>query len=52
MQACGAFTIQSYVMTNGQSASLSWCRVTSGIQDQIFVALKQLRICLCWVSLS
>jgi hypothetical protein len=34
-------------MTNGQLASLSWCQATSGVQDQIFVAVRQLRVCSC-----
>jgi hypothetical protein len=57
MQACAALTTQvrsqrqsqSYFMTNGQSACLSRCQVASGDQDQIFVTLRQLRVCLCWV---
>jgi hypothetical protein len=39
--------IQSYIITNGQSASLSWCQATSEVQDQIFVAIRPLRVCSC-----
>jgi hypothetical protein len=50
---------QSYVATEGQSASLSWCQAPSGAQDQIAVTVRQLRVCweyesivynCCWSS--
>jgi hypothetical protein len=49
---------RSYVTTDGQSASLSWCQAASGAQDQFLVTVRQLRVCSCgapsltrrWVS--
>jgi hypothetical protein len=38
---------RSYVTTDGQSASLSWCQAASGAYDQILVTIRQLRVCLC-----
>jgi hypothetical protein len=39
---------QSYDTTDSQSsASLSWCKVPSGVQDQIFVTGRQLRVYSC-----
>jgi hypothetical protein len=38
---------QNYIMTDGQSASLSWNEAQSGAYDQIFVTFRQLRVCLC-----
>jgi hypothetical protein len=37
--------IQSYVMTDGQSASLSRCQAPPGAHDQIFVTVRQFRVC-------
>jgi hypothetical protein len=37
----------SYWLSDGQSANLSWCLATSGAQDQIFVTVRQLRVCSC-----
>jgi hypothetical protein len=43
---------QSYIMTNGQSASLSWCQAPIWDLQQIFllslIIFGQLWICLCW----
>jgi hypothetical protein len=36
---------QSYVTTDGQSASLSWCQVPIGTQGQIIIRVRQLRVC-------
>jgi hypothetical protein len=36
---------ESYVTTNGQSASLSWNKHPSGAYDQIFIIVWQLRVC-------
>jgi hypothetical protein len=36
-------------MTDSQSASLSWCWAPSGAQNQIFVTVRQLRVCWCGV---
>jgi hypothetical protein len=38
---------QSYIMINGQSASLSWFKASFGAQDQTFVTLRQLQVCWC-----
>jgi hypothetical protein len=38
---------QSYVTTDGQSASLSWCQASSETQDQIFVTARRLRFSWC-----
>jgi hypothetical protein len=38
---------QSYVMTDGKLVSLSWCQAPFGTQDQIFVAVRQLKVCWC-----
>jgi hypothetical protein len=35
------------VTTHCQSASLSWCQAPSETQDQIFVTVRQLRVCWC-----
>jgi hypothetical protein len=35
---------QSYVTTDGQSASMSWCQAPSGTQDNIFITVRQLRV--------
>jgi hypothetical protein len=35
---------QSYVTTDDQSASLSWCQAPSGKHDRIFVTVRQLRV--------
>jgi hypothetical protein len=32
---------QSYIMTEGQSASLSWCQVPSGTKDKICICTLQ-----------
>jgi hypothetical protein len=34
-------------MTDGQSASLSWNKHPSGAYDQIFITVRQLRVCWC-----
>jgi hypothetical protein len=36
-----------YGTTDGQSASLSWCQVSSGAQGQILITVRQLRVCWC-----
>jgi hypothetical protein len=40
---------QSYLMTNGQSASLSWCQATISARDQFFflleISFRQLQVC-------
>jgi hypothetical protein len=40
---------QSYLTTDGQSASLSWCRATIRARDQFFflleISFRQLRLC-------
>jgi hypothetical protein len=38
---------QSYVTTDGQLASLSWCQAPSRAQNQIFVTVRQLWVCWC-----
>jgi hypothetical protein len=38
---------QSYVMTDGQSASLSCVKHPSGTQDQIFITVRRQRVCWC-----
>jgi hypothetical protein len=38
---------QSYIATDGQSVSKSWCRAPSGAHDQIFITVWQLRSCFC-----
>jgi hypothetical protein len=38
---------QSYITNDGQSASLSWCQPPSGVQDNVFVTVRQLRVCWC-----
>jgi hypothetical protein len=38
---------QSYIATDGQSVSMSWCRAQSGAHDQIFITVWQLRSCFC-----
>jgi hypothetical protein len=38
---------QSYTTTDGQAASLSWCQASIWGHDQIFIALRQLRVCWC-----
>jgi hypothetical protein len=38
---------QSYIATDGQSITKSWCRAPSGVHDQIFIALWELRSCFC-----
>jgi hypothetical protein len=35
---------QSHIATVGQSVSKSWCRAPSGAYDQIFIAVRQLRV--------
>jgi hypothetical protein len=42
---------QSYIATDGQSVSKSWCWAPSGAYDQIFITVWQLRSCWC-VALS
>jgi hypothetical protein len=37
----------SHIATIDQSASQSWCQALPGLQDQIFVTVKQLRYCRC-----
>jgi hypothetical protein len=37
----------SYITTDGQSASLSWNKAPSGAFDQIFITVRQLRVCWC-----
>jgi hypothetical protein len=36
---------QSRVTIDSQSAGLSWCKTASGAQAQIFVTVRQLRVC-------
>jgi hypothetical protein len=36
---------QSHLMTDGLSASLSWCKAPSGAKEQIFVTVRQPRVC-------
>jgi hypothetical protein len=38
---------QSYITTDGQSASLSWNKHPSETYDQIFITVRQLLVCLC-----
>jgi hypothetical protein len=38
---------QSHTATDGQSVSKSWCRTSSGAQDQIFIIVWHLRSCFC-----
>jgi hypothetical protein len=38
---------KNYVTTDGQSAGLSWCRAPFAVQYQIFVTVRQLRVCWC-----
>jgi hypothetical protein len=38
---------QSYVTTDGQSVSLSWCQAPPEFQYQIFVTVRQLWVCWC-----
>jgi hypothetical protein len=38
---------QSYVTSDCQSASLSGCQASSGAKDQIFITVRQLRVCWC-----
>jgi hypothetical protein len=38
---------QTYVTTDGQSVSLSWCQAPSGVQDQNFVTVRQLPVSSC-----
>jgi hypothetical protein len=38
---------QSNVTTDGKSASLSWNKHPSGAYDQIFITVRQLRVCWC-----
>jgi hypothetical protein len=35
----------SHIATDGQSVCVSWCRAPSGVHDQIFVTVRQLRSC-------
>jgi hypothetical protein len=42
-----SYVRQGYVMTDGQSAILSSCQGPSGAQDQIFITVRQLRVCWC-----
>jgi hypothetical protein len=42
----GQLQSQSYFTTGSQLASLSWFQAPSGTQDQIFDALRRLRVCL------
>jgi hypothetical protein len=42
---CYVYQIQSYIATDGQSISKSWCRASTGAHDQIFITLWQLRSC-------
>jgi hypothetical protein len=37
-------------MTDGQLANLFWCQASTGAQDQIFVNVRQLRVCSCGAS--
>jgi hypothetical protein len=39
---------QSYVTTEGQAVSLSWCEAPFWAQDKISVTVRQLRVCWCW----
>jgi hypothetical protein len=41
------FKVQSYIATDGQSVSKSWCRAPSGAHDRIFIAVWQLQSCFC-----
>jgi hypothetical protein len=43
---------QTYVTTDGQSASLSWCQAPPEAQDQIVITVRQLRGLLMWGTLS
>jgi hypothetical protein len=36
---------QNYVTTDGQSASVSWCQAARAAQNEIFVTVRQLRVC-------
>jgi hypothetical protein len=38
---------QSYIATDGQSVSQSWCRAQSGSHDQIFIIVWELWSCYC-----
>jgi hypothetical protein len=38
---------QSYVTTDGQSTSLSWCEAHIWAQDKIFITVRQLWVCWC-----
>jgi hypothetical protein len=38
---------QSYVMTESQSVSLSWCQASAGAQDQTLATVRQLQVCWC-----
>jgi hypothetical protein len=38
---------QSYVTTDAQSVRLSWCQAPSGDQENSFVSVRQLRVCIC-----
>jgi hypothetical protein len=38
---------QSHVTTDGQSTSQSWCQAPSGVQDKIFVTVRQSLFCRC-----
>jgi hypothetical protein len=40
---------QNYVTTDGHSASLSCCQAPSGAQENIFVTVRHLRVCICRV---
>jgi hypothetical protein len=39
---------ESYVMNDGQSVSVSWCRPPSGAHDQMIVTLWQLTVLSLW----
>jgi hypothetical protein len=38
---------QSYVTTDSQCSSLSWCQPAFWAQDQIFVTVRHFRVCCC-----
>jgi hypothetical protein len=38
---------RSHIATDGQSVSKSWCRAPSGVHDQIYITVWQLRSCFC-----
>jgi hypothetical protein len=45
---CNVKQSQSYVTTDSQLANLSLCQAGSEAQGQIYVTIRQLRVCLMW----